>query len=141
MHTGLGKLIRILTTIEMMRKLNFGQLRSQNEGSWGGWEGFFFSGGHFPSCLVKSDFIIYIFSRTSGVVFPVLYSALSLPALGLQGRVLAVFIIIQYSICLSNIPLVTIIARDYVGGWVVLFFKSMIMRFKKMEAFLRTTSC
>lgn len=75
------------------------------------------------------------------MVFPVLYSALSLPALGLQGRVLAVFIIIQYSICLSNIPLVTIIARDYVGGWVVLFFKSMIMRFKKMEAFLRTTSC
>lgn len=60
--------------------------------------------------------------------FPMFYSTPSLPALGLQGRALAGFIIIQYSIYTSNIPRVMIIALDYVGGRVVLYFKSRVTR-------------
>lgn len=56
-----------------MRKLNFGQVRSQKEDFWGGWEGFFSppQGVTFPLALVKSDFIIIFFpglrERLSGL--------------------------------------------------------------------------
>ena len=72
MRIGLGKLVRILTTVEMMAKVNFDQLilrKKKKKGQTEGGKTSPFSGGHFACCLLKSGFIMF-FSRTLVSSFP-----------------------------------------------------------------------
>lgn len=61
MRIGLGKLVRIVTTVEMMAKVNFDQLvlQKKKKGQTEGGKISPFSGGHFACCLLKSGFIMF----------------------------------------------------------------------------------
>ena len=77
MWTGLGKLVRILTTVEMMAKVNFDQLilQKKKKGQTEGGKTSPFSGGHFACCLLKSGFITFFFQDLSIILANVFFGS------------------------------------------------------------------
>lgn len=103
MWTGLGKLVRILTTVEMMAKVNFDQLilQKKKKGQTEGGKTSPFSGGHFACCLLKSGFITF-FSRTLVSSLPMSSSVLGFLPFDQKNSRILVVIISEYPV-FSNI--------------------------------------